>query len=301
MLRLAIVGMESHSAALQRIVPRLRGGIITAVVESSADIAQRVAQQLGASVTATSPTALQEKHAGAFDAWVATTPYGLLLSARDHRPLELDWSRWNNNHAAWMWGHGFSFLPSVQTVREQLLSKKLGEPGLVRIHHWLSDPKRSAWQLAAPQLELACSLVDQAPTVVFAQARAHDPDQPSSLDYLQIHLGFADDRMAILDCHRGLPQGDDYYSLSVIASTGAAYADDHHNMQLVFGGGHPQARKTAQGDREQLATLQEFIDAQSTPRAPRCGQSQWQQVRRLIGAAERSLSSGQSVSLAEVN
>ncbi len=301
MLRLAIVNLASQAAALQRIAPRLRGGSITAVVESSAQLAQRVAQELGATVSATSPSALLEQHAGAFDAWVAATPYGWLIAARDNRPIELDWPRWNQNHAAWMWGHRFTYLPSVQTIREQLQSKKLGEPGLIRIHHWLNDPALTAWQLAAQQLEVACSLVDQPPTVLFAQTRVGTEKHSSTAAYVQLHLGFADDRMAIIDCNSGLPQGDDYYALSVIASTGAAYADDHHDMQLVFGGGHPQARRTAQGDRERLATLQEFIDALSTPRSPRCGQSQWQQVQRLIGAAERSLSTGQSVSLAEIN
>ena len=58
-------------------------------------------------------------------------------------------------------------------------------------------------------------------------------------------------------------------------------------------------RAMRDGVTELLATLQEFIDAQGTPRSPRCGQAQWLQVQRLLSAAERSLSTRQSVSLVE--
>ena len=43
--------------------------------------------------------------------------------------------------------------------------------------------------------------------------------------------------MALIDCAQTLPQGDGYFSLSLIGSTGAAYADSHHNRQLLYGGG----------------------------------------------------------------
>ena len=105
--------------------------------------------------------------------------------------------------------------------------------------------------------------------------------------------------MAVIDCSTSLPAGDDYYSLSVIGSAGAAYADDHRSMQLVFGGGHPQALRTAQGDQAVLSAIQEFIDDVAKARAPSCGAAEWSRARRIATAVEQSLASSQSVSLME--
>jgi hypothetical protein len=109
-------------------------------------------------------------------------------------------------------------------------------------------------------------------------------------------LGFADDRMAVIDCAT-LPKGDEYYSLSVIGSSGAAYADDHHNMQLLFGGGHPQAICTSQGDKALLAALQEFVDVRGSRRKPSCGVAEWKRAERLAAAVEESLRSKTAVAM----
>ena len=182
-----------------------------------------------------------------------------------------------------MWGNVFRFLPSVLTVKEGLASGKLGAPGLVRIHHW---HRQDVHSLSA-QLDVACWLIDQPVRTLFAQGR---------LDYAQVHLGFADDRMAVIDCAT-LPKGDEYYSLSAIGSSGAAYADDHHNMQLVFGGGHPQAICTSQGDKAVLAALQEFVNARQSGREPSCGVADWNRAQRLSTAVHQSLGSKGAVSL----
>jgi predicted dehydrogenase len=176
----------------------------------------------------------------------------------------------------------------VAAVKESLSSGKLGAPGLVRIHHWQPQPAGDLRRALLAQLDIACWLVDQPPTVLFAQPAEN---------YLQVHLGFADDRMALIDCSTSLAAGDDYYSLSAIGSTGAAYADDHHNMQLVFGGGHPQAVRTSQGDKALLATLQEFIDAAAQSRQPLCGAAEWKRAQTLLEAVDRSLASAQGINL----
>ena len=43
--------------------------------------------------------------------------------------------------------------------------------------------------------------------------------------------------MAMIDISTRLPEGDDYYSLSLVGANGSAYADDHYNMQLLYNGG----------------------------------------------------------------
>ncbi len=295
-MRFALVQSGTQAAAFVRIAPRLRGGVISAVVDSDATSARRLAEQLGVSVWATSTEQLHQRHGDAFDTWVALTPAGLLIAPHDNRPLDVKPEAWLNNPSAWLWGHAFRFLPSVAAVKESLKTGKLGAPGLLRIHHWQPQAAGDVRQALLPQLDIACWLIDQSPGVLFAQSR---PVQPAATqrDYVQVHLGFADHRMALIDCSTSLAAGDDYYSLSVIGASGAAYADDHHNMQLVFGGGHPQAIRTSQGDKALLATLQEFIDAAEARRTPPCGAAEWKRAQTILAAVDQSLSTGQSVSL----
>ena len=53
--------------------------------------------------------------------------------------------------------------------------------------------------------------------------------------------------MAMIDVAASLPSGGDYFSLTMIGGTGAAYADDHHNMNLLYSGGQPNAIRASQG------------------------------------------------------
>src|SRR5205085_8908378 len=110
------------------------------------------------------------------------------------------------------------------------------------------------------EIDLACWLFGQPPSEVYAAGRPPD--------YAQLHLGFPGGGMALIDYARTLPPGDAYFSLSLIGSAGAAYADDHHNMQLLFGRGHPRALNTGQGDGRLLAQLQEFVTAVAENREP---------------------------------
>ena len=48
--------------------------------------------------------------------------------------------------------------------------------------------------------------------------------------------------MALIDFTNSLPDGDNYESLCLIGSKGAAYADDHRNRNLFFNGGAPEAK-----------------------------------------------------------
>ena len=79
-------------------------------------------------------------------------------------------------------------------------------------------------------------------------------------DYIQFHLGFTNGGMAMIDLAASLPSGGDYYSLTMIGEKGAAYADDHHNMNLLYSGGQPSAIRSNQGHAELVHQLQEFVD-----------------------------------------
>ena len=67
--------------------------------------------------------------------------------------------------------------------------------------------------------------------------------------------------MAMIDIAGSLPAGDGYFSLSMIGGTGAAYADDHHNMNLLYAGDQPKALRTSEGRADLAGQLQEFVDA----------------------------------------
>ena len=139
--------------------------------------------------------------------------------------------------------HSWRFLPSVQSVKRSLDDNKLGQAGLLRIHRWL-PPGEGVGALAdriLPDADLACWLFGSAPETVWSLQSAANPE------YIQFHLGFANDGMAMIDVAASLPSGGDYFSLTMIGGTGAAYADDHHNMNLLYSGGQPNAIRASLG------------------------------------------------------
>jgi predicted dehydrogenase len=183
------------------------------------------------------------------------------------------------------------YLPSRQIVRKQL-SGPLGDAGLVRIHRW-EPPSNRTDDFPEPlprDIDVTLWLVGRMPDRVFAVGQGDH--------YRQVHLGFANGAMALLDFCSGLPAGDGYQSLSVIAASGAAYADDHQNTQLLFRGGHPQAVFTQEHAAQLTAITQEFAD---TIRAGRDvtadNQAEWRNVFAVADAVRESLASRQAVSV----
>lgn len=167
------------------------------------------------------------------------------------------------------------YLPSRQLIRQQLDTGKLGEPGLIRVHRWesagsmLSDLDLILWYFGKPA-NIVHGLENNGCT--------------------QIHLGFPDGGMALLDYARRLPAGNRYYSLSVIGSSGAAYADDHQNRQLVYQGGSPRAVDAGEGAIQWATLLQEFIDSKGLASC-----STWSDVLTLSAAVAQALHTKQAV------
>jgi len=214
------------------------------------------------------------------------------------------------------------FLPSLREVESCLRSGVLGSPGLLRIHNWRPpDPEQDDATAAVsravlPDVDLANWIFDALPTAVYAaghagpqegtgpicrngpQGGSHKLDlSPFSCSYVQVHLGYADGGMALVDHSIMLPPGSDYFSLSVFGSAGAAYADDHHNMHLLYRGGHPTALPAGQGRLHHLAQLQEFIDAIETGRPPAITADDGRMAVEVVRAAGRSLQSGRAMQL----
>lgn len=186
------------------------------------------------------------------------------------------------------------FLPSRQLIRRQVGST-LGEAGLIRSHRWLPGLTES---------EFSDRLVRDVDSILWLAGRL--PDRVFALEskeagslgrYVQVHLGFPGGGMALLDLTSRLPAGDEYASLSVIAASGAAYADDHHNMQLVYRGDRPQGLRTDERTRQYAAMAQEAIDAISSKRDCSAGLTEWNNVWNVADAVGRSIASGQAIAL----
>ena len=144
------------------------------------------------------------------------------------------------------------FDPSNRNILERLSGSKLGTPGLLRVHRWNSQRNRSLAATLFGDIDLALILFGAKPTDIYAVARSNHA-------YLQIHLGFSNGGMVILDYSERLPAGQGYKSLTLIGSRGAAYADDHNNTHLLFAGGNPTALISDSGNGHVLE-IQDFVD-----------------------------------------
>ena len=103
--------------------------------------------------------------------------------------------------------------------------------------------------------------------------------------------------MALIDYSSALPPGAGYQSMSVIGSAGAAYADDHQNIQLLYQGDDPRAVRTDEGIRQLVNLAQEFVDALQANRDLSASVASWRNTLAVAGAVQESLASGQAVSL----
>ncbi|MCY4111884.1 MAG: Gfo/Idh/MocA family oxidoreductase [Chloroflexi bacterium] len=279
MTRLALVGSGPDDAAYARIAPRAGAGVVAVT-----DGAQAASNNVIAAATLAE---LLATHSDAIDAVIVQTP-------TDERATHIETAATAGKHVlvkgplgrsaaeareaakicaaagvVLMAGQIDRYRPEVAAVRASLDAGQMGQPGLVRSHRW-QPPPRGDWRLdpnrsggifiheLTRDIDIAAWLFDGPPDTVFAIARGPDPDRP---DAAVVHLGFPDGGMALLDVMTGLPEGEDYWSLQLIGADGAVYADDQHNMQLLFAGGSPAARLTSTGDATVLAQLEAFVEA----------------------------------------
>lgn len=115
--------------------------------------------------------------------------------------------------------------PEVAAVAAAFDSGELGVTGLVRLH---------AWREPEPAGEVATAAVrDAVDSVLRLAAAAPEVVHASGDDAcLLVHLGFVGGGMALLDL--ATSPGERYDSLTVIGADGAAHAEDHRNVQLLY-------------------------------------------------------------------
>lgn len=274
MIRLAILGEGNKAAAYASAASRLRSIEVVAAANGDHD-----------AVAVTSSV----KNASEIISHCATAGQHMLIDFSLESAIELADKLGHRNGARLMIGGSLRFAPSHSAVKESLTSGKLGTPGLLRVHRW----RKGADALPVTrELDLAHWLFGAAPDEIYA---THAPG------YVQMHLGFPDGGMALIDVASAIPSGDDYFSLCMIGSTGAAYADDHHNQQLLYRGDHPQAIKTGQGCTHLVEELGEFAAAIEQRREPSITVADARVASQVAAAVKQSIDSGRALRLAEGN
>ena len=196
-----------------------------------------------------------------------------------------------------MVGGPLRWMPYQLAVRESLEAGKLGAPGLLRIHHWntgggdIADGRstdRAIAELTTEEIDLACWLFGAAPNAVYAVALRDDVSAGSV--GVQLHLGFPAGGMALIDCMASASEAfDPYFTLTMIGSKGAAYADDHHNANLLFREGGTTSLNVGQGQDHVWHQLQEFVDAIQNDHRPGSTGEDARLAAAVVQAAAESL------------
>ncbi len=317
MVSLAVVGCRDLSG-IEAAMGRLAGGRIAAVVDEDRRVVQDAAIALGASTVARSLDELLDAHAEAVDGVFIRTRAGTRAAlvekaarAGKHAmaalPIGLSASEAEGAIAACS-AAGVRLMaanPSRHTPRERLIKDslddgRLGAPGLLRLHRWAAACERGGDLTAAglvDEIDLSHWLFGSAANTVYAVGRrlgSPDADRP---DFVQLHLGFQDGGMALIDYAATLPPGDGYTSVSMIGSTGGVHGDDARNVNLLYGGGRPAAMHPGYGEGHVLALLQEFVDSIEEDREPNNTGNDALAAARVAEAARESMASGRAARL----
>lgn len=318
MIRLAVIGCGERAAGYSNVRPRLSRASFAAAVDPVLGRARRTAQALDAPLLAASLDDLLAGDSDAFDAVLIDPeiePGAALIEkaagAGKHVFIEMPLSpstgaadaaiaACRSAGVCLMVGQSMRFLESHRKVKESLSSGSLGAPGVLRIHHW--EPRGCGGAVMGRiirEIDLANWLFATPPTEVYAVSRGQPEAGSRESDYVQVHLGFPEGGMALIDHSTTLPPGPGYFSLTMLGATGAAYVDDHRNAQLLYvGGDNPTALGAGQGQGHIAVQLQEFVDAIEEGREPAITGADWRAAAQVATAAFDSMSAGRAARLA---
>lgn len=329
MTRLAIIGCTDSAQAYANTLAQFGSTSFAAVVDPDLNKARITAQSIGAVYSCSTLDDLLELAPDSFDGvlidWENCAHSDLTskaASAGKHvlvePPLGLSAREADTAIASCqsagvrlMIGHRTRYLEPLQKIKQNLESGKLGDPGLVRIHHWEPLPESSKIHLkqdsagsggtilarVVQDIDVAIWLYGELPTEIYAVGRKQSTPEALDPDYVQLHFGFSRGGMSLIDYSMTLPQGPEYFSLSVIGSSGAAYADDHDNIQLLYGGGNATALNSDKGDRHVVTQFREFLDSIQQNREPSVTGKDGRASVQVAEAAVKSIASNKTAQL----
>ena len=309
-MKFALVGGPKTAEHYLTVPNRMPALEFTAVVAETDAAAASAAELLGAPMTGTATADLLEESPDCCDAMVihergleaersartaAAAGKHVLLAASpiasstDAMTALIDVCR--DAGVTLMAGHSWRFRPSQTEIKDTVAAGSLGVPGLLRVHLWRSlgcDTEALVARDAVEALDLAIWLFGALPERLYAVGRS---------GYVQIHCGFPGDAMAVIDCTNAGGEGGGYSSLSLIGSQGAAYADDHHNRNLLFSDGAPRALDPGEASFAEIAQLAEFAAAIGEQRSPAVTGQDGRVALQMTEAVMRSLEQQRPASL----
>jgi len=307
-IRLAVIGCPGNTALWRDIALRLRDACFTVVVDNDSALGKSVANAIGASLVVDSLETALKMHSEEFDAVIVSRSLSirpeitqLAVGARKHLMVDAPVSgllseietvidACTRKGVCFAIGGTLRLTPTIQVIKGRLASGKLGHPSLLRVHRWRSftnDKRPLLAETLFADVDVAVWLFDAKPTEVYALARGGGIG--TTPDYVQVHFGFPSGAMALLDFSSTHPEGKGYDSLSLIGSSGAAYADDHNNTHLLFKGGNPEALISDQGKGHLVLEIQGFVDAITGQTDAPVGGKDCLAVHQVLDAIERSL------------
>jgi len=194
--------------------------------------------------------------------------------------------------------------PSRRLIRQQIENGKFGDVGLVRIGRSVPPqsnvgerrPSARITDAMIGDLDLALWLIGRAPDSLFAIRRPVEIAGCPDAECLHVHLGFPHGSMALITQTPALPGGDASESLSVIAFSGAAYADDHQNRQLLLSGGPASAPLADEGDALAFL-LDDFAGRVQSSIESTDSRGHWRRLATIADAVDRSATSHQAIPL----
>ncbi|MCA9216991.1 MAG: hypothetical protein KDB27_28175 [Planctomycetales bacterium] len=251
MTRLAIVEGSGFIDEYTHAISRLSKVRISAVVEADPGAAEPLTSLAELKWSTTSWQRLFSNHANEFDAVVIhpraadeiTEIVAAAHQAKKHALICVSPVRCydalhvieDSTEFVTMVAQPLRFMHYPRAAYGSLQSGNIGRLGLLRMHNWMSSvvldqSAASVAEMIVREADLVCWMFDAAPEVVFGVTVSRD----RPMDGILFHLGFEGGGMAIVDCNHSLANQQGYCALSLIGSTGAVYADDQHNTNLLI-------------------------------------------------------------------
>ena len=314
MIKIAILGTKRLSS-FQKIGPQLKGTILELVRNKDRNILDANKELLFSQFDGDFDAIVIEPDVSdqllIANAAISAGKHVLLQVPSHHSPTNISKliSLARANKTKLCFGNHLRFSHEGQTIKKEIDSGNLGQPGLLRIHRWEPSktsqnevsktdlPNQVTNSTIIPEIDFANWLFGEIPRNLYATSQGLLTQNPLSSDYTQIHLGFSNGGMALIDYSKNLPKGSGYNFTSVVGSKGAIYFDDHQNINLVFKGGHPEGLNLDYGNDPLRDQIQNFID---TLRDDQESETQFEEVFlnfKVIKAVEHSLTSGKSSKL----